>query len=103
MENKSLVDPDFASRAIGKRILVGFTYVKASGEPIEQKQFHGVIREVTPAGIMLDLADGTTYVLPPDSRGISEAAPGTYRLRSTGEEILNPDFVCSWTVTRPDA
>ena len=102
-ESTSPLDPDFAALAIGKRILVGITYLKYSGELIEQKQFHGVVRKVSQRGIELELPDGTTYLLPPDSRGISEAPPGVYRLRSTGEEVVDPDFVCSWTSTRPDA
>jgi hypothetical protein len=39
----------------------------------------------------------------PDLRGIQEAPPGVYRLRSTGEEVHDPDFFYTWTITRPDA
>ena len=54
-------------------------------------------------GIVIRLADGSTYRLPPDLRGIKQASPGTYRLRSTGEEVHDPDFFYTWTITRPDA
>ncbi len=39
--------------------------------------------------------------LPPDPRGLRKADPGTYRLRSTGEEVIDPDYLATWTCTKP--
>ena len=40
-----------------------------------------------------------TYTLPPDLRNYEPAAPGEYRLRSTGEVVADPDFISNWTIT----
>jgi len=39
--------------------------------------------------------------LPPDLRAFQDAPPGEYRLRSTGEVVVDPDFISSWTINRP--
>jgi hypothetical protein len=71
---------------------------------IEQSQFVGTIAEVDPVrGIELVLDDRSSYWLPPDARAFQEASPGEYTLRSTGQTVVDPDYICTWTVTRPDA
>ena len=98
------LNEELVSRVVGKRLLVGLTYVKHSGELIEKKQFHGIVEQISrQLGIVMRLPDGSEYRLPPDLRAVQEAPAGTYRLRSTGEEVHNPDFVATWTITRPDA
>ena len=102
--NRPELDPELVALVVGKHLLIGLTYVKDSGEFIEQKQLHGIVEQITKeAGIVLRLPDGSTFSLPPDLGGIQQAPPGTYRLRSTGEEVHNPDFLYTWTITRPDA
>ncbi|MBN7463153.1 hypothetical protein I3U64_23750, partial [Mycobacteroides abscessus subsp. abscessus] len=39
-----------------------------------------------------------TFTLPPAPESFSPAAPGEYRLRSTGEVITDPDYLATWTV-----
>jgi len=98
------LDEELVARVLGKRLLVGLTFVRYSGELIEQRQLHGIVEQIAmQSGIVLRLPDGSTYRLPPDLRGIEEAPPGTYRLRATGEEVHDPDFLYTWTITRPDA
>jgi len=98
------LDEELAERVVGKRLLIGLTYVTASGNLIRQEQFHGIVEEISlKAGIVMRLPDGSTYRLPPDLRGIQEAEPGVYRLRSTGEEVHDPDYLYTWTITKPDA
>src|SRR6478735_5547307 len=97
------LDQDLIERVVGKRILIGLTHVTAGGSLIKQEQFHGVVEEISlKAGIAIRLPDGSLYRLPPDLRGIQEADPGVYRLRSTGEEVLDPDFLYTWTIRRPN-
>ena len=99
------LDLDLARHVIGKRLLIGLTFLDAEGDLIEQTQLHGIVEEISPsAGIVIRLADGSVYRLPPDLRGIQAAPSGIYRLRSTGEEVENPDFLHTWTITkeRPD-
>ena len=44
---------------------------------------------------------GETYRLPPDLRPLRRAAPGEYRLPTTGEMVIDPDLLCTWSVTKP--
>jgi hypothetical protein len=98
------LDEELAARVIGKHLLVGLTFVTYGGDMIEQRQLHGIVEEITKeSGIAIRRPDGSVYRLPPDLRGIEEAPPGTYRLRETGEEVHNPDFLYTWTIYRPDA
>jgi hypothetical protein len=102
-DNPPELDEELVASVIGKRLLIGLTYVTYSGELIEQKQLHGIVEQISREdGIVLRLPDGSTHRLPPDLRGIQQAPPGTYRLRSTGEEVHDPDFLYTWTITRPD-
>lgn len=98
-----VLEAEACARILGKHLLLGLTYVKYSGEIIARTQLHGIVEDVSSQGITLRMADGSTYQMPPDLRGIQEAPPGVYRLRSTGEEVENPDLLASWTITRPDA
>ena len=101
-------DEGRARSLIGKIVLLGLTFATADGEVIEQVQRHGVIEQAHPdEGIGVRLVgpgqvwDGEVYVLPPDLRRFSEAAPGSYRLRSTGETIVDPDFTSTWEIRSP--
>jgi hypothetical protein len=92
------------SRYLGKRLLVGVTYVDVNEEEIGQEQFHGHIVEAGEGGIILERADtGQRVSLPPI---LQEAGPGEYRLRSTGEVVVDPDYLAKlrWKkdVGKPD-
>jgi len=58
-----------------------------------------------PKGIEIALEGsraGETYRLPPDMRAFFPATKGEYRLRSTGEVVVDPDFfTTTWSVQRP--
>lgn len=98
-------DESLAARLPGKLVLVGVTYVDPSGATVETKQCFGRASLVDRVrGITLDLEGslaGQTFQLPPDTRSCQEASPGEYRLRSTGEVVVNPDFTSSWVVEQP--
>lgn len=94
---------ELATELIGKHLLVGITYLRSSGDLIEQRPFHGIVESAGVKGIQIRLAHGSDFRLPPDVRSVEPAPPGTYRLRSTGEEVEDPNYLCSWTITRPDA
>jgi hypothetical protein len=90
-----------AARMVGKRVLVGKTYVR--GESVLQHvQFHGVIEDASERqGFAVRRSDtGDLEWLPPDMRAFQHAPPGEYMLRSTGEVIVDPDMVSSWVVER---
>jgi hypothetical protein len=88
----------------GKSVLVGLTYIDYRGKLLERKQFHGVaVRADKEKGIALKLHDGSEFTPPPDLRALESAPRGEYRLHSTGEVVADPDYLCTYTVTRPDA
>ena len=87
---------------IGSSVLVAKTIVGGGVEP-KLVQFHGRI-ELTDSkrGLAIRRADnGRLEWLPPDLRAYSPAEPGVYTLKSTGEEVVDPDYLSRWTVERP--
>ena len=103
MIGKSDFDEEFAAKIIGKKVLVGLTYLDQEGNLIEQQQFCGeVIRANFSEGILFRRLDsGKEFKLPPDLRGFTEAAAGEYRLRTTGEVVVDPDYTVTWTINKP--
>ena len=90
------------SKLIGKTILIGLTYYEADGKFVEQKQLFGTIKSFQRSSwIEVDLDDGGTFDLPPDRSAIQPADKGEYRLRSSGKIVIDPDYLCSYTVTKP--
>jgi hypothetical protein len=92
------VEPDPAS-LLGKYVLIGITRIAADDTLLEKGQHHGRIALVDPdEGIKVVLSDGEVLTLPPDLDSFHPAKPGVYVLRSTGEEIVDPDFTTAWTI-----
>lgn len=94
--------PAKAESLVGKRVLVGLTFVNAQDEAVEQTQYHGVIESADEHdGFAVRRADtGEVEWLPPDLRAFETAARGEYRLRSTGEVVVDPDLLTAWTIER---
>jgi hypothetical protein len=100
LDGRPELNKDRARAMLGKTALVGITKeARSRRKPSEQSQIVGTIENVDSAGIRLRLIDGSVYNLPPDIRPFENALPGEYRLRSTGEVIINPDFTCTWVST----
>lgn len=89
------------SDLIEKTILIGLTYYTADHEFIEQKQYWGTVIESNEDRILVKLNDGEIFGLPADLSSTKIAPPGEYRLRSTGEVVTNPDYLTTWSITRP--
>ncbi len=89
------------SDLIGKTILIGLTYYTADNEFIEQKQYWGTVTESNQKGILVKLNDGEIFGLPPDLSSTKIAPPGEYRLRFTGEVVVDPDYLTTWNINRP--
>jgi hypothetical protein len=100
-------DAEFAQRLIGKHVLIGVTVQNRRGEFTRQEQFHGTVLSAdATAGITMRLKgarEGEEKWLPPATNVFEPAEPGVYKLRSTGEDVVNPDFTASWLLTQPDA
>jgi hypothetical protein len=93
-------DDDLARDLVGKRVLIGITF---TGSVRETTQRHGTIVETDEdRGVAIELADeGEVFWLPPDVRAFRPARPGNYRLRSTGEIVVDPDLTTTWTIADP--
>ncbi len=86
---------------IGKRVLIGMTYLDHDETLINHEQFHGVIIRIDET-IVVKLADtGEEFSLPPDLTALEEAPKGEYRLHSSNEIVIDPDFLVRYTVIKP--
>lgn len=85
---------------LGKTILIGLTYYTKDNEFIEQKQYWGTVIEANEEHFYIKQKNGEIFSLPPDLRSTERAAKGEYRLRSTGEVVVDPDFTSVWSVYR---
>ena len=97
------MDQELAASFIGKHLLIGITYLDHDDKLIEQKQVHGhIVRINGHEGIVVKLHDcGDEFKLPPDLNSLQQAPKGEYRLRSTGEVVVDPDLLTSWTSNKP--
>jgi hypothetical protein len=90
---------------VGKRVIIGITFLDAEGALIERFQMHGRISRVCDTeGVAITRPDGGIYVVPPNLRNFAPARPGEYRLRSDGRVVHDPDYLTSFTMqgTRPE-
>jgi hypothetical protein len=84
---------------VGKRVLVGMTYVDNNGDLIEQKQRHGVIVSADEEGVYVRPPDTEEqFWLPPHLESFQDAEDGDYRLRETGEIVSDPDLLATFTI-----
>ncbi|WP_368294376.1 hypothetical protein [Dehalobacter sp. TBBPA1] len=98
------IDQTLVSSFINKHIIVGIAYLDHEENFIEQVQLHGDILRINDSeGIVIQLSNSEKeYKLPPNISAIKEAPPGEYRFRSTGEVVVNPDFMTTWTIKKPN-
>jgi hypothetical protein len=94
-------DDDRIEQLLGKRVLVGITYVDVDQQPIERRQLHGrIVRIDLIDGIVLALPNGEEYTLPPDLDALRSAEPGEYELSESGEVVVDPDYTSVWRISR---
>lgn len=96
-------DEEEAKAILGKHLLVGVTHRNHNDEVTGLEQFHGeIIRASREEGIILRLG-GTDIErwVPPDLSRLEPATPGNYRLKDSGEGVVDPDLLSTWTVYPP--
>ncbi len=98
-------DASLAKTLAGRMVLVGLAYFDVGAkEPFEQQQLFGrVVHADERNGILLLLEgqrSGEQFNLPPDTRSFRAAEPGEYRIRSTGEVVVNPDFTVTFSIQK---
>jgi hypothetical protein len=100
-------DDERARPLVGKSVIIGLTYEGSDGKSLRQEQLHGRIDFAHPTqGFCVTLDGhklGMVYWMPPDVRAFHAARPGQYRLRSTGEVVVDPDLTANWIVTAQPA
>jgi hypothetical protein len=96
-------DDELAASFVGKHILVGITYLDHAEEPVEQKQLHGRIVRIDPPRRRGDRGErfGRGAQAAARSQLIRSRCPSKYRLRSTGEVVVDPDLTCTWVMKKP--
>jgi hypothetical protein len=96
-------DEEEARAIIGKHLLVGVTHRNRDDEVTGVEQFHGeIVRATRKEGIILRLSGSSEERwVPPDLSRLEPASPGTYRLKGSGEVVVDPDFLSTWTVYPP--
>lgn len=87
---------------LGKLLLVGVTYFTHDNVFIEKKQFYGTVTEANDTIIRIKQKDGSEFTLPPDLRTTGRAAKGEYKLHSTGEIVVDPDYIAVWTCIKAE-
>jgi len=96
------MDQELAASYIGKHLLIGVTYLDHDDSFLEQKQIHGNILRINEhEGIVIWINNSSEeYKLPPDLNSLQDAPKGEFRLRSTGEVVVDPDLLATWTITK---
>lgn len=96
-----MYDPAKAAELVGKRVLVGLTTQDRNGRLIERRQFLGVVQRVSEdEGVVLTMSGSSEeFHLPADTNAFRKAEKGEYRMRASGERVVNPDYLTSWTMT----
>lgn len=87
---------------VGRLLLVGITYYTNDDQIVEQKQLYGTVSQASEKGVCIKQKDGSEYWLPGDLSSTNKARPGEYTLRSTGEVVINPDYLATWNVVKGD-
>jgi hypothetical protein len=90
---------------VGRTVVIGRTLMRRAGGIDHFEELHGLIESASAEGIAVRLhgvRDGELFDLPPDPKAILPAARGTYRLKSTGEEVVDPDYISTWVITLPE-
>ncbi|MFO1459651.1 MAG: hypothetical protein U1G08_09575 [Verrucomicrobiota bacterium] len=94
--------PKSCSELLGRTVLVGITRVDPENKVLSQEQFHGVVESLADELVHIRVAgNGADFTLFPEPTAFARAKPGHYRLRSTGEVVVDPDFTTSLTVRAP--
>jgi len=78
-------------------LLVGITFRDADGTVLRAEQFCGRVIEVADGVVVVERA-GEQAVLPADVGAYETAQPGRYVLQSTGETVIDPDYLTVWDV-----
>jgi hypothetical protein len=85
---------------VGARLLVGVTLRGPDGALVSREEFCGRVLDVADGVVVVERphAPAEPAVLPADPDGYQKAPPGRYVLATTGEAVVDPDYVTTWEV-----
>lgn len=84
---------------IGKKILVGLTYVNTSDEVTSQLQLHGNILSTSEHTLVFQRSDNNSEFSIPFDGKLDEADPESiYTLKTTGEEVTGVNYISTFTI-----
>ena len=87
---------------IGKLMLIDILQHDAMGNQLTHEQVFGTVLSADKTdGISIELGGlqtGKTLILPGDISNFARPSPGFYKLKTTGEEVEDPDFYCRWDI-----
>lgn len=88
---------------VGKHILVGLMYLDSEGEVQDIVQLHGIITSISEGTLYFERADGEgEFSIPFEGELESGDPDAVYKLKSTGEEVTDVEFISSWTIHAPE-
>ncbi len=88
---------------VGKHLLISLTYLQSTGEVRHKVQIHGIITRINEAVIAVDRQDsGKEFTLLAKLDALKVAAEGEYHLKPGGAVVVNPDYLCVFTIMEPD-
>lgn len=87
---------------VNKSVIVGLTYVNKDNSINHRVQFSGTITSCNNNGIVILKSDGEVFNLPPDPSAFNKAPAGEYTMKTTGEVVVNPYFMTTWTIELND-
>lgn len=91
---------DRLTMLVGRRLLVGISYLDAAGEVTSRQQFCGRVLDVGDGVVVVERpGDEEPAVLPADADAYRPAKAGRYRLAGSDEEVLDPDYVTTWKLS----
>ena len=89
---------------LGKHLLMSLTYLDEASTVADKAQLHGVITRINEAIIAVDLQDtGEEFTLPADLSALTVAPEGEYRLKPSGDVVVNPDYLVVYTIGKSEA
>lgn len=89
------MDKNIAKGMLGKVVLAGITTLSGDDQTLSQNQYFGTILRIgEDEGVIILRSDtGEEMWLPPALEFYEAAEPGEYHLRSTGQVVINPDYI----------
>ena len=95
---KKLIASDEFKLMKNRSIIVGLTYIYKDNSISHRVQFSAVISGLDNRGLIIKKNNGEEFILPPDMSAYQKAPEGEYTIKTTGEVVINPDYMTTWTI-----